>query len=177
MVPHKRPELAVQIFAELARQFSDLSLVMVGSGLNDMPGFAVRFQEVLNALPVDARQRVKMFESISDSELRGLYERADLFLCTSAHEGYCLPLYEAMSFGLPVLSQAQDAVIETLGGVGLVLDSEMDSAVNQLVEVLQNPAKMESLQESALRRSEEIEKGAQGQRIWAALSRGLFPEK
>ena len=70
------------------------------------------------------------------SELRACYEAADLFLCASRHEGFCVPLLEAMSFHLPILARAEAAVPETLGDAG-VLFHELDyPTVAELMDVL-----------------------------------------
>jgi L-malate glycosyltransferase len=43
-------------------------------------------------------------------ELAAYYKNADLFLCMSEHEGFCVPLIEAMYFGVPVLAFDSSAV-------------------------------------------------------------------
>ena len=48
------------------------------------------------------------------------YELADLFLCASEHEGFCVPLVEAMDADVPIVAYAAGAVPETLGGAGLL---------------------------------------------------------
>ncbi len=52
--------------------------------------------------------------------LHGLYAAADVFLCLSEHEGFCIPLLEAMEFGVPVLAYAAAAVPETMDGAGVL---------------------------------------------------------
>ena len=53
---------------------------------------------------------------VEDAELPAFYEAADVFLCLSEHEGFCVPLLEAMSHGVPVLAYDAGAVAETLRG-------------------------------------------------------------
>jgi glycosyltransferase involved in cell wall biosynthesis len=52
-------------------------------------------------------------------DLKTYYEAADLFLCASRHEGFCIPLLEAMYFQLPVVARATSALPYTLGRAGI----------------------------------------------------------
>lgn len=71
---------------------------------------------------------VSFLGKVSDAQLRALYRGCDVFLSLSEHEGFCVPLVEAMSFDLPVVALASSAVSETVGGGGLLLDND-DPAV------------------------------------------------
>ncbi len=64
---------------------------------------------------------------ISQASLLSCYRAADLFLCMSEHEGFCVPLVESMLFDVPVLAYAAAAVPETLGGSGVTF-AEKDFA-------------------------------------------------
>ena len=61
--------------------------------------------------------------AIPPETLRSFYERADVFVTASDHEGFCVPLLEAMSFDVPIVARATSAVPETLGGAGLLVDA------------------------------------------------------
>ena len=54
---------------------------------------------------------------------RGL-RRADVLVVTSEHEGFCVPVVEAMSAGLPVVAFDQGAVPEVLGGAGVLVSDK-----------------------------------------------------
>lgn len=53
--------------------------------------------------------------------LARLYAGASAFLCTSEHEGFCVPVAEAMAFGVPVVALGTTAIPETVGDAGIVL--------------------------------------------------------
>ncbi len=56
---------------------------------------------------------------VGQEKLFAYYRAADLFLCASEHEGFCIPIAEAMAFSIPVLAYAAAAVPETMGNSGI----------------------------------------------------------
>ncbi len=58
---------------------------------------------------------------VDEEELVSYYKHSDVFLSLSDHEGFCIPLIEAMNFGLPVLAHKAAAIAETLGEAGGIL--------------------------------------------------------
>jgi L-malate glycosyltransferase len=68
-------------------------------------------------------------QDLTDAELAAFYEDADVFVCLSEHEGFCIPLLESMRSGLPIVAYAAGAVPETLGPAGLLLDTNRPSEV------------------------------------------------
>ena len=54
-----------------------------------------------------------------DEDLGAFYRWADVYVSLSEHEGFCVPLVEAMAMDVPVLAYASTAVPETLGGAGV----------------------------------------------------------
>jgi hypothetical protein len=78
---------------------------------------------------------------ISNEELVALYDVADLFLCASAHEGFCVPIVEAFHKGIPVLAYASTAVPATMDGGGVLYDTTDPIEIARLMEaVLDDPA-------------------------------------
>ena len=57
------------------------------------------------------------------------YATADVFVCLSEHEGFCVPLLEAWQHDLPVIAYAAAAVPETLGAGGLLLTDKSPTTV------------------------------------------------
>ncbi len=73
------------------------------------------------AAALDLGPAVILTGPISDAELAAEYRRADVFVCLSKHEGFCVPLLEAMTAGLPIVAAGSAAVPETVAQAGLVL--------------------------------------------------------
>ena len=61
---------------------------------------------------------------VSNEELTAYYELADVFLCASEHEGFCVPLIEAFHMGVPVVAYAATAVPATMDGGGVLCDRQ-----------------------------------------------------
>jgi glycosyltransferase involved in cell wall biosynthesis len=66
---------------------------------------------------------------VSAPVLAAHYRAADVFVCLSDHEGFCVPLLEAMHHDLPVVAYAAAAVPETAGDAALLLSSKEPAVV------------------------------------------------
>jgi glycosyltransferase involved in cell wall biosynthesis len=117
VLPHKRPDVLVaaqHVLNTYLRPEAHLAIV----GAFRLPGYAavVRgFALELNLSSVHFTGRV------SRAELVAYYRRADLLVTASEHEGFCVPLLEAMAFDVPIVAAASAAIPETLDGAGLLV--------------------------------------------------------
>jgi L-malate glycosyltransferase len=73
---------------------------------------------------------------VSDEELVAFYDIADLFLCASEHEGFCVPLVEAFYKQVPVLAYAATAVPATMDGAGVLFEDKRPSHVAALINAI-----------------------------------------
>ena len=69
-------------------------------------------------------QRTRFLNHVTQEDLYGWYRAADVFVCMSEHEGFGVPLVEAMSFGVPVIAHASSNVPHTLGGAGILVEGK-----------------------------------------------------
>lgn len=90
-----------------------------------------RYQRALRGLVAASgtEDAVDLPGSVSDGEIAAHYRSADLFVCLSDHEGFCIPLLEAMHHRLPIVAYAAGAVPETLDGAGLLLPEKDPATV------------------------------------------------
>jgi glycosyltransferase involved in cell wall biosynthesis len=87
--------------------------------------------------------------AVSDDELARAYTRADVLVVTSAHEGFGVPLIEAMSVGLPIVASPMGALPEVVGPAGVIVDTRDPWAVAAAIaELLGDAARRASLAES-----------------------------
>lgn len=66
---------------------------------------------------------VTLMQDANGAELRAAYARADALVLLSRHEGFCVPLIEAMALGTPIVALASSAMPWTIGDAGIVWDS------------------------------------------------------
>ena len=102
-------------------------LVLVGRLDVDDYKFIATVQEKITAAGIGAD--VHLTGSISDRELHDWYGLADLYVSLSQHEGFGVPLVEAMAYGIPVVAWPAAAVPFTLDGAGLLLPSREPAVV------------------------------------------------
>ena len=81
-------------------------------------------------------RHVHFLGHVSDEELVAYYDVADLFLCASEHEGFCVPLVEAFYKQVPVLAYAATAVPDTMDGAGVLYDDKDPRSVAALMDAI-----------------------------------------
>lgn len=79
-------------------------------------------------------KNVNFAESVRQDELNAYFHAADLFLSMSEHEGFCIPLIEAMAHDLPVLAYGATAVPETLGGAGVIFTEKRFDLIAGMID-------------------------------------------
>ena len=78
---------------------------------------------------LELRASVELTDTIPPADLRAYYRSADLFVSMSEHEGFGVPLLEAMHAGVPVLAYATTAVPETAGDAAVLVETNDPVAV------------------------------------------------
>ncbi len=137
-VPNKAQHHLVMASAALRDAGVDHELWLVGAW-SAAPAYRDHCRRLAERLGVT--EQVRFVGSVDDGELAHRYASADAFVCLSDHEGFCVPLLEAMAAGLPIVACASSALPATLGDAGLLLDEKPPSLVAEAVaETLANPA-------------------------------------
>jgi glycosyltransferase involved in cell wall biosynthesis len=78
---------------------------------------------------------------VSEEDLATYYRLARVYISLSDHEGFCVPLIEAMAADVPVLAYASTAVPDTLGGAGVQFaPKDLEFAAELLGELAYNHA-------------------------------------
>ncbi len=167
IVPNKRIEDVIRVFTLYQRhRRPDASLVLVGPDDS-----FVNYRRALERLVLDlGTKNLEWTGRVSDARRDAYYRRASAYLCMSVHEGFCIPLVEALAHGVPVVARNAGAVGETLGGAGIVLDVD-DLAVyaEALHEVISSPPTRSALQAAGAARIADLAPAAVSERLLAAL--------
>ncbi len=94
----------------------------------------------------------------SDETVASAYADADVLVVTSEHEGFCVPVVEAMAVGVPVVAFDQGAVPEVLGDAGsLVSDKDPHALAASIGALLHDAARREAMVEAGRRRLAELD--------------------
>lgn len=123
IAPNKKQEDLLAAFGEYLHLDPDARLILVGKPEENDP-YAVHLEDVVAEL--ELRQAVTFTGSLADSQLAAYYRTAHLYWSMSEHEGFCVPLIEAMWFDIPVLAFRSSAIPETLGDAGLMFTEKTD---------------------------------------------------
>ncbi|MFN2351084.1 MAG: glycosyltransferase [Kiritimatiellia bacterium] len=148
-VPNKRLEDLLQVFQIFQQTVAPESRLIHAGSFSGLP----RYQSLLRAQASALRLRqVEFLGAIPQRELSAVYAAADVFLCLSEHEGFCIPILESMAHDLPVVARAAAAVPETMGGAGALFEKCSWPHVAELVGCV---AREQRLREGIIRRQQE----------------------
>jgi len=118
IAPNKRIEDHIRL-AEQYKRNIDAYYRFIFVGRYDV---VPRYYSMIRALMSEYRllnDRFIFTGPVPDEELAVYYRHAAVYISMSEHEGFCVPLVEAMAAGVPVLAYASTAVPDTLGGAGV----------------------------------------------------------
>lgn len=125
MVPNKRVEDLIDLFAVYNRRVNAYSrLLLVGTTWSVT--YNAELARRIRKYGLQGSVSIPGWSwGVSDEDLRAYWRAASVFITCSMHEGFCVPLLEAMHFEVPILARAEAAVPFTLGGAGMTF-REMD---------------------------------------------------
>ncbi len=123
LVPNKGLPLLLRSFAVFHKYLNPESrLLIVGREEERLASFNQEIHELLHQEEIQAAGRFT--GSLTQSQLKAAFLGSDLYMQTSLHEGFCVPIVEAQAHAIPVLALARTAVPETTGDGGLLLKQE-----------------------------------------------------
>ncbi len=119
IAPNKKQEDIIAAFYHYKKYFNSKSrLILVGSG-KGMEKYLNKLKGYVRKLGLE--EAVLFTGHVKFNEILAYYRIADIFLCMSEHEGFCVPLVEAMQFQIPIVAYDSTAIGDTLGGSGFLL--------------------------------------------------------
>ena len=148
MAPNKCVQDIIKAFYFFHHKFSPKSrLWLIGSD-TDTELYSFELRRLVSELRL--KDAVTFAGSVSDDELKAFYEQADLYLCMSEHEGFCVPAIEALHFEIPLIYFEGSALPETLGnGAVGVKDKDPLKLACLMNELLENNNLREELKLNA----------------------------
>jgi glycosyltransferase involved in cell wall biosynthesis len=137
IVPNKRQEDLIKLLYYVRRTNEDARLLLVGSWGNSR-----RYADWLRqfAQRLGLADAVYLCGHVTNRELAAYYHVADVYVSMSEHEGFGIPLVEAMRFGVPIVAYACTAVPGTLGGAGILIKQKTLPVIAELLQLLHKDA-------------------------------------
>ncbi len=135
VVPNKCQHLLVEAFAAYAHTFDPTARLHL-AGVTTEERYRLRTVETAERLGVG--DRVSFRGKVSDRELYGAFARAGVYVSLSEHEGFGVPLLEAMAARVPVVAFGSSAIPETMGGAGILLRTQDPATVAATVHAVQS---------------------------------------
>ncbi|MFL6280643.1 MAG: glycosyltransferase family 4 protein [Vicinamibacterales bacterium] len=156
IVPNKRIEDHIRL-AETYKRYVDSYYRFIFVGRYDgLPRYYAQVRALISEFRM-LPDRFWFTGPVPDDDLAAFYRWADVYVSLSEHEGFCVPLVEAMAADVPVLAYAAGAVPETLGGAGVLFEpKDLELAAEMLGMLVYDRPVRERVIEGQRRRLEDF---------------------
>ena len=168
IMPHKRFEDVLCLHAELLRLRPGARLVIAGEY---QPGDAY-FRSLRKA--ARGLKNVEFLGKVSHPELVAAYRAASLYVSMSEHEGFGVPLIEAMAAGVPIMAFGAGAVRETMNDSGVVFSEKQFAFLAELASELIAPS---ALRKAVLRAQQRRLQAFSASRVLPCLRSAIPPRR
>ena len=148
VIANKKIEDLIRFFHAYHTFYNARSRLLIVGAVSGFERYLAALHQLVATL---GAEHVHFIGHVSDDELVAFYEVADLFLCASEHEGFCVPLVEAFYKQVPVLAYAATAVPATMDGAGVLFDRKDPIHVATLMEaIVDDPSLQDRIVEAQL---------------------------
>lgn len=155
VVPNKKQEDLIEAFYYYKKHYNPKSRLIIAGSFAGIDDYVKELKWYVNWLELED---VIFTGQISFPKILAYYHAADMFLCMSEHEGFCVPLVESMYFGVPIIACESTAIADTLGNAGILLQEkkplETAAVMNYLME---HKELQEAIKENQKERLEQFE--------------------
>jgi glycosyltransferase involved in cell wall biosynthesis len=123
IAPNKKQDDLIK-FAKIWKEKThrDFRLKLIGFSNPNQQAYLDELEFMINTY--NLKENVEIVSYVNESILSKYYRESNYFISMSEHEGFCVPLMEAMYFQLPVLAYKAGAITETLGGSGFLFSEK-----------------------------------------------------
>ena len=167
LMPHKRPDFLVQMM-HIAESYLGMEGILLLVGHQRLERYTTALHRQILELNL---QNIRVFGAVDEHDLAAMYRSAHLMVTASEHEGFCLPLLEAMTFGLPIVARDCAAIPETVGDAALMVPREQGPAFygEAVTEALGNNALRAALVAAGEERLHDLQRRPPGVAMLEAL--------
>jgi glycosyltransferase involved in cell wall biosynthesis len=139
VIANKKIEDLIRFFYAYHTIFNPRSRLLLVGAHSTFERYLAALTELAATL---GARHVHFVGHVSDEELVAYYDVADLFLCASEHEGFCVPLVEAFYAEVPVVAYAATAVPATMDGAGVLYTEKDPVRVAALMDAILSNGRM-----------------------------------
>lgn len=161
LVPNKSHTELLEAFANYYHHYNSKSrLVIVGKHDRAFKSYYNLLLKMVQCLKLESA--VVFTQAVTDAALKAYYLAAHVFLITSKHEGFCVPLVEAMAMKVPIVAYSSTAIPDTAGKGALVWpDRDPRLAAESIHTIINDPKVGESLGQMGWQRYQQLFTNAQ----------------
>jgi len=141
LIPNKRPDDLIRFFHAYQRLYNPRARLLLAGSYGGFETYLAQLHALIGRLGVSD---VQILGQVTNEELTALYDVADLFLCASEHEGFCVPIVEAFCKRVPVLAYAATAVPATMDGGGVLYETRDPRRVAAMMQGVLSDAALEA---------------------------------
>lgn len=149
MAPNKKIEDVISAFSIYKENYDNTARLFLVGNYNEEDKYYKYLRKHIDKLKVED---VIFPGHIPFDEILGYYTIANVFLCMSEHEGFCVPLAEAMFFKVPIVAYSSTAIPSTLNGSGILLENK---DFEQVAKAMHDVITDETLRNEVLEKEEE----------------------
>jgi glycosyltransferase involved in cell wall biosynthesis len=134
IAPNKRHDDVIRAFVHYNRFINRRSRLLLVGSFGGMEGYLADLQQLARFHEIE--DHLIFAGHVRFRELLAYYAVADLFLCMSEHEGFCVPLVEAMYHDIPILAYQATAIPDTLGEAGVLVRQKNFAQIAEMAHLL-----------------------------------------
>ncbi len=172
---NKRQDLLVEVFSHYMKRYPNENhhLYLVGR-YDEEDSFYQTILSKINALNLE--NHITLSGKVEDELLSAYYQAADIFVCLSQHEGFCVPIVEAFNHQLPVVAYAGTAIEGTLGpSYGALKELDIELAAQKIHEVLSDTVLQDQLKQHGLQQAARFSFESVQAQLYSALDELVVP--
>ena len=148
--PHKNLLRLIQAFHSLAKDGQHQLVVAGKKDSRFFPGLQSQVEKL------GLHDKVLFLDYVPQEDLPELYAGAEFFILPSLHEGFGLPLIEAMACGVPVIASKGGAMEEVVGKAGVMVDpTNVDEMAEAMNNVFAHSGVRDTLRDLGLRQAKK----------------------
>ncbi len=169
IAPNKRQDLVIDAFACHTKLYplENHHLYLVGR-YDENDGYYRQVSSKIKDLNLE--NKVTLSNKVEDDVLPFYYQAADVFVCMSQHEGFCVPIIEAFNYQLPVVAYASTAIVTTLGdSYGALQSLDVELVAQRVQEIISNVALQNTLKNHGLQQASRFSLESVQERFYKIL--------